>query len=319
MKSFFLSLVSYYRSIKSGFVVLKQKRNSRHVWGNYRLLGKWQFVFCITFITVIAYNGFYYFHPSNQRWMHSDGFSWLNLFQFLFIDQALIECITCFIIFQSIKAYAYFFSFDNTYKNVKSTLFYLLKFLPLFLIVYFLFAPITLSVRYLYHYIIGYPSDNYFNEYFFLNKVLYFTYLVPVIIMGYTGLLFNFKWRYVEQKPIDNDIPRLLLVKDEIGEISVPVKNILWISRDGRKYKVKTGNHTYFTNKTLNELEDILKPDNFFRINRSSLVPFDNIRNYSFWENDKYILRTKDDNEFIISRERIKVLKTFIKSISIEA
>lgn len=42
-----------------------------------------------------------------------------------------------------------------------------------------------------------------------------------------------------------------------------------------------------------------------------TLVNLEFVQNYSFWENDKYVLRMNDENksEFVMSRERLQKIK----------
>lgn len=53
-----------------------------------------------------------------------------------------------------------------------------------------------------------------------------------------------------------------------------------------------------------------LAPNAFVQINRSVIINLRELLNYSFWENDKYIVRMKDsDKEFVMSRLRLKKIK----------
>ncbi|MBX2966344.1 MAG: LytTR family transcriptional regulator [Cyclobacteriaceae bacterium] len=48
----------------------------------------------------------------------------------------------------------------------------------------------------------------------------------------------------------------------------------------------------------------------FFRVNRGVIINLNYLKNYSYWENNKYILRLNNGKEFTSSRERIKNLKS---------
>ena len=86
-------------------------------------------------------------------------------------------------------------------------------------------------------------------------------------------------------------------------------------------FEIETGNgvsaqekpltYTEVFGKTLSELEEILVPKGFLRINRSVIINRAYVHNYSFWEYDKFILRMKDEaiTEFIVSRDRMKQIK----------
>jgi two-component system, LytTR family, response regulator len=274
-------------------------------------------VLLTSFVAVTLYQGFYYMNPANQSWIHDPSFSWLNALRFMLIDQVLIECITVAIIFTATRYYARLCRLETVMDNAGNYLLYFLKFLPLFLLVYFFFAPFTLTVRYVYHYYTFPRANIRFRDYIFLKRELYVAYLVPVMMIGYGTLILNFLIEKAKQtgKREPAVIPgKMVIVKDEIGELPVQVADILWIKKDGRKNIIKTFRHHYFTSETLNTLEKELREYSFVRINRGTLVPLTNIKNYSFWENEKYILRTKDGEEFTMTRERLKNIKERIKS-----
>ncbi|WP_408629610.1 LytTR family DNA-binding domain-containing protein [Aquimarina algiphila] len=64
-------------------------------------------------------------------------------------------------------------------------------------------------------------------------------------------------------------------------------------------------------NKNLSTLEKELDK-NFIKVNRSTIINLVFFREYSFWENEKYILRMKDGEEFSVTRERLKSIKARI-------
>ena len=285
---------------------------------NYPLFKKISPVILFTALTVALYNGFFYLHPSNQGWIKSNDFSFVNLFQFILIDQFLFECITIFILFKLIVRYAMFFKLDSLRYNTQSILKYLVSFLPLFCLSYFIFSPVTLSCRFLYHIAIDRAEwSEYFQNYFFLNTRIYIAYLFPVFLVGYVSLTVNLLRErmlsintHVKRAETEPDSKSdVLFVKDPVGKLPIKIASIIWIERQERKYVIRTNAGSYFLNNTTAEkLEEALSPYEFVRINRSTLVPISRIKNYTFWENDKYILRTKDDKEFIISRQRLKKL-----------
>ena len=158
---------------------------------DYQLLKKPLVIFSTAALTIFIYLGLFYFHPANQSWISSKHFSWINTLQFVLIDQILIECITTFILFWLIRVYARQFKIHHFVNTSNGKLRYFLKFLPLFLIAYFVFAPVTIGIRFLYHHFPATPTDVYLKEYFFLNTQLYLTYLLPVFVMGYGVLGYN--------------------------------------------------------------------------------------------------------------------------------
>ncbi|MEM7110419.1 MAG: LytTR family DNA-binding domain-containing protein, partial [Bacteroidota bacterium] len=199
----------------------------------------------------------------------------------------------------------------------KQLFYYELKFLPVLLLSFFVFAPFSLSLRYTLHYAPNLDSSIYFEEYFYSVK-LYLNYLFPVMLFGYVIINVNLIKTYNEQLEVtksDLNTSRKrkkdrLWARDEFGELFLEVDNIIWIKRSERKTFGQTVEEKYRLRETISELEEKLDPNRFVRINRSVIVNLKHILNYSFWENDKYILRIKNyDQEFVMSRERLNRIK----------
>lgn len=72
--------------------------------------------------------------------------------------------------------------------------------------------------------------------------------------------------------------------------------------------------NSYLIRKTIKELEPVLEPFGFIKVNRKALANKRFLHNYSYWEYDKFILRMQDEDhtEFIVSRERMKRIKGFL-------
>ena len=65
---------------------------------------------------------------------------------------------------------------------------------------------------------------------------------------------------------------------------------------------------------TLDQLEEILDPTRFFRINRKHIVAADSIQDMISYTNSrlKLILKTSDDNDVIVARERVQEFKDWL-------
>ncbi|MEO7988201.1 MAG: LytTR family DNA-binding domain-containing protein [Chryseolinea sp.] len=65
---------------------------------------------------------------------------------------------------------------------------------------------------------------------------------------------------------------------------------------------------------TLDQLEEILDPTRFFRINRKHIVAADSIQDMISYTNSrlKLILKTSDDNDVIVARERVQEFKEWL-------
>ncbi|MEQ9405388.1 MAG: LytTR family DNA-binding domain-containing protein [Cyclobacteriaceae bacterium] len=286
---------------------------------NYDLLGKWKMVLVTTLVIELVYQAIIYLHPENLEWINSEYFSFSNLFQFLFIDQFLIECITVAIIFQLIRFYGNKMKLTELRLNVRELVIYELKFLPVILVAFFFFAPLTLSVRFLYHHYPDLNSVTYFEEYFYSVR-LYINYLTPVFLVGFIIInanlihLYNKQLGQTQQDLNEAKKPKIksrIWASDEWGELFLDTEKIIWIERESRKSFAQTEGERYRLKENITELEDKLDPDKFIRINRSTIVNLEYVLNYSFWENDKYVLRMRDEKntEFIMSRERLQKIK----------
>lgn len=292
---------------------------------NYDLLKNWKAVFLTSMTVVLIYQVLVYFHPENLGWTESEYFSWTNLFQFVFIDQMLIECITVAIIFFLIRKYAKLRSLDQIKLRPKELLLYELKFLPVLLLAFFVFAPFTLTVRFLYHSLPDPDWTEYFDEYFY-SAQLYIVYLFPSLLFGYGILNVNLIVQYNQQlnetkssliKEKNRTKKERLWASDEFGEVFLDVERIRWIIREDRKTFAITESERYRLKENISQLEEKLNPELFLRINRSTIVSLEWVLNYSFWENDKYILRMKDKDqkEFVMSRERLNKIKEQLLSL----
>ncbi len=157
----------------------------------------------------------------------------------------------------------------------------------------------------------------YLEGYFFLNKSIYLAYLFPTFLIGY-GLLTRgiILGQSIQTQPPTKDTKpeepshKMLLVKNQEGEKYISTSELAVIGRTDRKYWVRTNDHKVFsTNLSLATLEELLPPQLFIRINRGTILHLSLIETFSYWENQKYILKTKHGDEFTVSRERMKFIK----------
>ena len=272
----------------------------------------------ITLVFELIYQSIVYLHPENLEWINSEQFSLANTLQYIFIDQFLIECITVTILFSLMRIYATHFSLTALQLKAKNILYYQIKFLPVYLVAFFLFAPITLTIRFFYHQYSDPDWVEYLREYSYSIEN-YFNYLPAIILIGYTGLNVNLLYQYNQQlgetqlnlkraqKP---NIKNRLWATDEFGELFLDTDSIQWIERKDRKSMAISGEDQFRLKESITELEAKLDPNQFLRINRSTIVKLSEVNNYSYWENDKYILRMKNsDQEFVMSRDRLKKIK----------
>ncbi len=282
------------------------------------MLKNWRVVVLTTLVFQLVYQPLIYLHPENQDWIGSEYFSLGNALSFIFIDQFLIECITVAIIFQLIRFYGNRLGLKSISLKTQSILIYELKFLPLLIMAFFAFGPITLTVRFLYHQLPNPDWDIYFSEYFYSTS-LYLVYLAPVLVIGYIAINVNLISHYNRQlgetkhdlrRSTRNGLKTRLLAADDTGELFLDSEKIQWIERLERRTIANNGVERFRLKETISELEENLDANKFIRINRSTIVNLEFVANYSFWENDKYILRMKNyDQEFVMSRNRLNKIK----------
>lgn len=76
-------------------------------------------------------------------------------------------------------------------------------------------------------------------------------------------------------------------------------------TRDGRKH---------ILDFTLDQLEQLLNPDRFFRINRKHIIAVDSIQDMISHVNSrlKLVLKTSDDDDVIVARERVQEFKDWL-------
>lgn len=279
---------------------------------DYEGIRKFRVVWLITLVTTTLILGIYYLHPANIGWSKNEDFSLINLVQFIFIDQYLIELVTTSIIIWGLIKYINFFRINKLLLSWQGILQFIGRFIPFFILVYFITAPITIGLRFIYHSLIhGRTISDYWESYFFINFNLYIIYLFPLTIsslmlLGWVIMTSAKSSVLSDDEAEFKDIQ--LTVKSASGEKIISSKSIEWIKREGRKYVVKSDNTLYQTNKNLSELEAELDV-NFMSVNRSTLINLSFFDEYSFWENEKYILRMKCGENFNITRNRLKLLK----------
>jgi hypothetical protein len=108
----------------------------------------------------------------------------------------------------------------------------------------------------------------------------------------------------------ENAMQHLEVINGE-GIKLLALNNIWWFQKEEKTYHAFTENGNYRVRQNITELEHALPKSSFFRINRAVIINIDQMSNYSFWENHKYIIRMKDvkKSEFIISRSRLREMK----------
>ena len=96
---------------------------------------------------------------------------------------------------------------------------------------------------------------------------------------------------------------------------SVPVDEILVFFSQEKASFIRTSDaHTYCIDYALDQLEPMLDPEKYFRINRKYIVSIDACSNILAWTNSRLRLKIDgiDDSDIIVARERVQEFKNWL-------
>ena len=248
-------------------------------------------------------------------------------FRKLILDRLVVDCLAIAILFFfTVQFKKYIASYYP--RTLKEIIKANLKYLPILLFSLLFFIPLAILLRHFIRNGFTIEAERLTRNFRNFGR-MYVEYLIPFSLVGY--LLFNnnlFLQRPNEVGASKGDLEKekfpqhkandLLEVINDNGNIMVNVSDILWIEKKDRIYAVKTLDNTYYIRKTIKELEELLQPKGFLRINRGVIVNKNYLHNYSYWEYDKFILRMQDvdHTEFIVSRDRMKQIKNQLTKTS---
>jgi hypothetical protein len=223
---------------------------------------------------------------------------------------------------------------------------YQLPFLPILLVAFWLFDPITQTVRFFTEQYPKYSFADYWQGYIVhtYNFTFYIKYLFPVLLIGYIALNISLLSDFLQQrrraqeeaearaaeasqkvldlsatftpKPtVSSTHLAHLKGKNALGELDFPVNEVYYFTIEDRFYYAELAKGRYMVTKTLNELETELDPAMFFRIKRDYIVNRQAVLNYAYWENGKYIVRlnTLDRYEIIVPRARMQEFREWLQ------
>lgn len=96
---------------------------------------------------------------------------------------------------------------------------------------------------------------------------------------------------------------------------SVEVKDILFFySLDKATFGQTMAGRKHILDLTMDQLESLIDPTRFFRINRKYLVAVDSIQDMITYSSSrlKLVLKTSDDKDVIVARERVQEFKEWL-------
>lgn len=119
----------------------------------------------------------------------------------------------------------------------------------------------------------------------------------------------------LQQKLQPREYRKRFLVKHAQKLVSVDVEEIAYFYSDGRLNFFKTtDNRKFVVDYTMDDLEDMLDPDQFFRISRAFYVAVNSIDQIHDYFGNRLLLNLKPavDKEAIVSREKVTEFKKWM-------
>ncbi len=119
----------------------------------------------------------------------------------------------------------------------------------------------------------------------------------------------------LQQKLKPKAFRKRFLVKHAQKLASVEISDIAYFYSDGRLNFFKTNdNKKYVVDYTMDELEDMLDPEVYFRISRSFYVSIDSVEKIDDYFGNRLILGLKPavDKEALVSREKVTDFKNWL-------
>jgi two-component system, LytTR family, response regulator LytT len=111
------------------------------------------------------------------------------------------------------------------------------------------------------------------------------------------------------------DYRKRFLVKQGQKLVSVEVDDIAYFYSDGRLIFFKTtDNRKFIVDYTLDEVNNMLNPDDFFRISRSFLISVNSVLQIHDYFGNRLMLTLKPESskESIVSREKVSEFKSWL-------
>lgn len=106
------------------------------------------------------------------------------------------------------------------------------------------------------------------------------------------------------------------IIKTSQGLTYITVSEIAWFLSDGGlTYLVSTSNKKHHLDYTLEQLEDLLDPKVFFRINRKMIVAIHAVQKVSDYFNSRLKIALQPasgDEDSVVSRDRVKEFKRWL-------
>lgn len=119
----------------------------------------------------------------------------------------------------------------------------------------------------------------------------------------------------LQQKLQPKEFRKRFLVKNVQKLVSIEIEDIAYFYSDGRLNFFKTNdNKKYVVDYTMDEMEEMLDPEKYFRISRSFYVSINSVEQIHDYFGNRLILTLKPavDKEALVSREKVTEFKKWM-------
>ncbi|QKZ12029.1 LytTR family DNA-binding domain-containing protein [Spirosoma sp. KUDC1026] len=249
------------------------------------------------------------------------------------------EIFTTYILIILINRYHDYFKIDTVPCTLRGVSRYEALLLPVILLSFIVFNPVTESVRFLLEAFPDYSFSNYWRSYitgtFTWN--VYLRYVAPILLIGYIPINISLISDYFTQRQQEQEEAKQLAVleppllpasppsspylmhikgRDAQGELDFPTSDVFYFTVEDRACYAVVPKGRYVVSKALTELENELDPTQFFRVKRDYIVNRKAVLNYAYWENGKYIVRlnTHDHYEIVVPRARMQEFREWLQA-----
>ncbi len=259
----------------------------------------------------------------------------LNTFGFVHWAAVVIipELATILVLLALIRIYHSVFNIKSIDISPRNIVLYQIGIMPLFVVAYCFFCPVTFSVRQLIHNLFGSFIGEYSHR---LGQMItieaYFLYLPSVVVLGYTLLNVSLAGDYLDQlaeykskknseenkQATNNDIcieekkyVAAIKVRSSLGESFLNVEDCLYFEASDHCTIIHSSEGTFKTNLSILKLQNQLDPDNFFKNNPKYIINLAYLDSYKYTDKGQYILNFRKPMTIILTmpRSRIKSLK----------
>lgn len=92
----------------------------------------------------------------------------------------------------------------------------------------------------------------------------------------------------------------------------LPKRSVIWVGVEDRLVFLHTGDERYLSDRTIGELEEMLRDGGFVRVNRSDLVNLEHVREMAPWMSGTWRITLSNGAELSVSRDRVRNLKALV-------